>query len=136
MAKILVAGSDPVETNTRALLVEFAGYQCETAESLDEALRILTDGLIDVTIADTSICGSNPEALMLFKEAAPQTRLLLLSETAEKAPGADHVLALPCTPEDLFEAIQSLTGERSSYAAHLPQSWRPTLETLAKRKPA
>jgi len=110
MAKILVAGDDPGEMRARALVMEFAGHQCATAASLQEAVKLLGESFFDLVVTDCKLGGnSGAEIVSNLKCAAPETAVMALAENSETAGGADAVLTVPCSPEEFFQCIERLS---------------------------
>ena len=112
MAKILLAGSDRHETEVCALVMEFAGYQCTTARSLQKAQRLLRNGSIDLVMADRNLFKGDPaEGIRRLRAASAHTAVVVLTEKSEPGIKADAVLTFPCSPEEFFQAIQRVLSE-------------------------
>ena len=109
MAKILLTGLESPERDALALAIEFAAHECLTAASVGEAEAVSSACFVDVTIIiDSRGLGNDAEVVRSLKKVSPGTRILLLSYTAERVPGVDRVLMVPCAPEELFGTIQVL----------------------------
>ncbi|MFK7742810.1 MAG: sigma-54-dependent transcriptional regulator [Planctomycetota bacterium] len=80
MTKILVADPDPRAQQHLAALLAERGYDLDAAESLDAALQPVTDGQVDLILADLSLPGGGGmELLERVQQSHPETAVVLLS---------------------------------------------------------
>ena len=124
MARVLVAGSDCAEREARAVVIEFGGHRCETACSLDEAVKSLRHDCFDLVVADSQLGNSPGEIINSLKHAAPQTAVLVIQEENTTFPEGDAVLTIPCSDEDLFQRIETLVGSGRNCGRQVPSIHR------------
>ncbi|MBI4460740.1 MAG: PilZ domain-containing protein [Acidobacteria bacterium] len=105
MARILVVSSNPVDREVRALVIEFGGFSCATAGSLEEAVNLLQKAYFDLVVTDLKL-GAAPEHIVkTLKGVSPEVVVLALADGAETAASADAVVMVPCPPLDLVQHI-------------------------------
>ena len=118
MERILVVGSNPEDREVRALTIEFRGYSCATAGSLDEAENLLQKGLFDLVVTDLKLRESSPEQVVKrLKGVCPDLAVLALTESGERPEAADEVLPIPFSPEGLFHGIDLALGKLAGLRA-------------------
>lgn len=106
MARILVAGNNSADREVRALILEFGGYNCATAGSVEEAVNLLQKAFFDLVVTDLKLGGSSPEHIVrTLKAVSPEVTVIALAESGETAESADEVLPVPCSPKDLLQRI-------------------------------
>lgn len=113
MGKILVVSDDFAQMQARALLMEFAGHQCEAAGSLDEAMELLRESSFDVVVTDGKLGDKGvAEIVRSLKGASPGIIIIALNEETGTTADADAVLPIPSSYEELFECIERLSLQR------------------------
>jgi len=117
-AVILYVDSDVGARRTRKLLLESAGYQVITAETVAEAYRVFSSAPVpDLVIAEYHVAekANGIKLAAQLKAARPELPVLLLSAT-EKPADLEHVDAFVHKLEDptvLLDKVQQLLKERS-----------------------
>src|SRR5689334_9213228 len=96
MAKVLIIGSQREECDALALVLEFAGHNCDTALSLPDAMRRLKQESYDVLLADCFVDRSAEDMLRDLKAASPKSTVMVLSEDAPRRD--EEVLTHPFSP--------------------------------------
>lgn len=122
MSKILLVGNDPAKREVRALVMEFGGHRCKTAASLKEAMKLLREESFDLAVADFKPNGSSPlQIVKILKGLFPEVPLMILSESGDTVvKGADEVLAIPCSPENLLQHIKQMLSRSAIPARRRP----------------
>lgn len=111
---ILLLEDDDDLRRAYRLVLSARGLEPREAGTAREALEILEEEAPDVVVADLGLPDSDgPELLRSLRDAAPETRLLVLTgeasrETARRCRrlGADRVLVKPVDASDLEAAIR------------------------------
>ena len=104
-----MAGKELPETVARALVIEFAGYHCATASTLEEAAQLLKEELFDVVVADENLCDRGQKHIVrVLKRAGRGIAVIVLS--ADNG-SSQEGLSLPCSPQDLSECVERLVGK-------------------------
>jgi len=111
---LLVVDDSP---QTRTLLqrtLQAAGYECFTAGSVGEAVRLLEQTAVELVITDLRMPGeSGMDLVRHVRENLPRTQVMMITgyATVEGAveavkTGAEEYLAKPFTDEELFAAVE------------------------------
>ena len=132
MPKILLVGNDPTARDVRALVIEFGGHRCKTAASLKEAMKLLRGESFDLAVTHFKPNGSSPAQIVKsLKGAFPEVPLMVLSESGDTVvKGADEVLAIPCSPENLLQRIERMLSQPAIPARRRPARVAPTRESM------
>lgn len=132
MPKILLVGNDPAERDVRALVIEFGGHRCKTAASLKEAMKLLRGESFDLAVTHFKPNGSSPAQIVKsLKSAFPEVPLMVLSESGDTVvKGADEVLVIPCSPENLLQRIERMLSQLAIPARKRPARVAPTRVTM------
>ncbi|MBI3894504.1 MAG: PilZ domain-containing protein [Acidobacteria bacterium] len=106
MAKILVVCGNSADREVRALVLEFAGYSCATAGSVEEAGNLLQKAFFDLVVTDLKMGGYGPEHIIrTLKGASPEVVVIALAQSSESLELADEIVRVPCSPKDLVQRI-------------------------------
>ena len=132
MPKILLVGNNPAEREVRALVMEFGGHRCKTAASLKEAMKLLREESVDLAVTDFKPNGSSPAQIVKsLKGAFPEVPLMVLSESGDTVvKGADEVLVIPCSPENLLQRIERMLSQPAIPARKRPARVAPARVTM------
>ena len=122
MAKVLIAGSDPAVRDARALVIEFGGHRCRTANSLEEALTLLQLEPFDLIVTDFKTNGSSPEAIVKrLKAAVPEAAVMVLAEPGNIiVKAAAEMLVIPCSPDSLLQHIEQVLRKAGDHRGERP----------------
>jgi CheY-like chemotaxis protein len=113
MALVLCTGVNPVLMKTRQLILENAGHIVLSATDEREIKAVSGKQKFDVAIIGQSISSiAKVRVLDVVREHCPQARILELTrEYASQAlADADAWLQMPFEPEELVNAVNSLTS--------------------------
>ncbi len=113
MALVLCTGVNPVLMKTRQLILENAGHIVLYATDEREIKAVSRKQKFDVAIIGQSISSiAKVRVLDVVREHCPQARILELTrEYASQAlADADAWLQMPFEPEELVNAVNSLTS--------------------------
>jgi CheY-like chemotaxis protein len=111
MTKILLAGRDAIETQSRALLLEFLGHRCTTANTLQEALfNVRNDASLRLVLLDEDLLPANHaeaarEIALSLKSYAP---IVLLTKSPNSNFPADAILKTPCSIDEFTHTIAGM----------------------------
>ena len=84
MGKLLIVGNSSKERDSLALILEFAGHECGTADSIEEAGAILQKGKWQLVLADSPLDGRNPdETVRALRGVSPKAPVMFLTEEVE-----------------------------------------------------
>ncbi len=137
MARILVLGTDPPETEVLALTLEFVGYRCATQSSLQEALAFLKAEPCDAIVLHSRFSSGHPDQIVRsLKSISQQLPVILLSESDESVNAADHTLQLPCSPEDLFSCIEQILNRVTGCADNSRMGDAHRTHSLGRKPPS
>ena len=90
MAEILIVDDDDIIRETLYELLS-AKYNCDTAETAEQALLKLANGAFDVVLTDITMPGlSGSELLRRVRQLYPQTPVIMISGISDQ----DHAEAL------------------------------------------
>ena len=107
MPKILVLGDDAQETNCLVLLLQFAGYSCEPASSPEEALALLREQPYQLALKHRRFGETRfDETFRMVRAVRPEIVTAALSEGGIPEAGADEVIDVPCSVDDLLDRIE------------------------------
>ena len=122
MAKVLIAGSDPAVRDARALVIEFGGHRCRTANSLEEALTLLQLEPFDLIVTDFKTNGSSLEAIVKkLKAAVPEAAVMVLAEPGNiTVKAAAEMLVIPCPPDSLLHHIEQVLRKARDHRGERP----------------
>ena len=113
MARVLCTGVDPVLMRTRQLILESVGHTVVPASDEREIKAVCSSQKFDVAVIGQSISRKvKIRVLDLVREHCPEARILELTrEYASQAlADADAWLQMPFEPEELVNAVNSLTS--------------------------
>jgi DNA-binding NtrC family response regulator len=119
VAAILLVDSDEEQSEKLRVAMEAAGWAMLRARTHVEALDVLRDGGIDLTVVHYTT-GMDLEGLARGMERLPDPPPFALVSGALDAPeksahfGAAEFIARPFAPEDLIKAVTRLLAARSS----------------------
>jgi len=115
MARILVLAGDTTARDTRAFVMELAGYRCETASSLEEALLLLRKHSFDLIVMDSELADDGHNDIVRgLKRASPRAAVIFLARNRSRVPGeADKVVDIPCHLQGLFRSIKAVLAPRT-----------------------
>lgn len=113
-ARILIVDDDPSIRNTLKEVLARESYQVISAESGEEALRLLHDTGFDLALLDLKMSGMDGLSLMKeIRRRAPSTGVIMLTgyATLESAigalrQGAHDYLLKPCEPDVLKNSVR------------------------------
>ncbi len=122
MAKVLIAGSDPAVRDARALVIEFGGHHCRTANSLEEVLTLIQQEPFDLIVTDFKTNGSSPEAIVKRLTAAvPEAAVMVLTEPDNFiVKAAAEMLVSPCPPDSLLHHIEQVLRKAGDHRGERP----------------
>lgn len=95
---------EPDERNSKVLLASLsAGYECEDCSTFEDAAALLNSRRIGVAVVNTTPAQRSAELLDLFREASPDTVIILLSReaTGDEAIEAFRAGAFDIVPEPI-----------------------------------
>jgi two-component system, OmpR family, response regulator MprA len=106
--RLLVIDDDPIVRETLLHMLQFEGYEVQTAEGAEEAFALLQPGKFDLVITD--YCMPRMDGAQLaaaIKDRDPKQRVLMITAHAESVKGLPKgVDILLCKPF----SINSLRG--------------------------
>ena len=123
MHTVLVVDDDPLILRVVSTVLDLEAYEVVTAESAEEAMRLLPDHPVDVVVADVMMPGMDGYQLCEWirsREATADLPVVML--TARDADedrarsleaGGDAHVSKPFSPLDLIETIDRLLAKRS-----------------------
>ncbi len=120
MATVLCVDDHIGTLQTLCLLLEFAGHNCLSAASADEALILFQNNAVDLVIVDQGLPGMRGEQLArTMKAQRPVCIVMLTGDTAlEAAPASvDVLLHKPYPPEEFLKAIAACASQKTMAAA-------------------
>ena len=111
---VLLVDDDRSILRTFARILQRAGFQTETAENGEEALKKIQTNSYDIALIDIVLGDSNGlDLLPKIKETSPNTIKIMITgaDTNERRGeacknGADAYLTKPVTPEELLNVFQ------------------------------
>ena len=111
---VLLVDDDRSILRTFARILQRAGFQTETAENGEEALKKIQMNSYDIALIDIVLGDSNGlDLLPKIKETSPNTIKIMITgaDTNERRGeacknGADAYLTKPVTPEELLNVFQ------------------------------
>lgn len=110
---ILIVGHDAVLLNTRAMLLESAGYIVESAYSVEEAVRRFRAGDFDLVVACHSIPDEEREGLVeMIRDGGAATPVIFVS--INPCPDRYADLNIGNHPSVLLNAAQELLSQRKA----------------------
>ena len=135
MAKILVfSGDSSAESDALGLVMEFGGHRCTSAHSLEGVLTSLQQDSFDLVVLNLELNDGVLKGIVkLLKEACPRIAVIILSERGDIATEADEVLAIPCTPEQLFHRIQRSLEKSAGLVRQVPPARRMSPQHPSRR---
>jgi len=93
------------------------GHRClvvGSAGTVDDAIRLARDSVPDVVVVDPRLPGAEPATAFIarLREVAPAARILVLiwSDMADKASGADAYVRKTFRSHELIEAVVTTSG--------------------------
>jgi len=93
MGKLLIVGNPTMERDSLALVLEFAGHECATASSLEEAATTQQKGKYQLVLVDSGLEGSSPEeTVRALRTITPKAPVMFLTEEVE-ARKSDEVVS-------------------------------------------
>jgi DNA-binding response OmpR family regulator len=116
---ILVYGNEPVLVTTRGLILERAGYEVFTAETLANAVLAMMNHPIDLCILCQSLTGEERRRILGTARALqPEIKCVVMDFEESEAPveGTDHIRGL-VGPSTLLEAIANMLTQKASFQA-------------------
>ena len=123
MARILIIDDDEAFRSMLQELVAAAGHSVATASDGVKGARLFRAEAFDLVITDLLMsAGQGLDVIMTLRRESPQVRVIAMSADSSNTQfylemasrlGAHRVLAKPFTPQELYEAIASLTGGKS-----------------------
>ncbi|HEY7680841.1 MAG TPA: tetratricopeptide repeat protein [Terriglobia bacterium] len=121
MAKILIAEKHSAERDALALVMDFAGHQCTSAGSLQEAENALQKEGFDLVLADAALGANDPEQIVKrLKAASPRVAVMVVSDEVV-APGAEEVVTLARSPAENLSQRFSTISRGEEFVLLLPQ---------------
>ena len=109
MARILVLGDDPAETNVLALIMEFAGQRCTTIDSLQGAVSLLQTKSFDLVAAGLRLNGSRLEDVVKsLQSVSSEVLVMVITENSKSAQKAERLHAVPLSREELLSWLTML----------------------------
>ena len=106
MARILILGKPSSEREGLALFMEFVGHECSSADSLQDALRLLAEDSFHLVLADPAVGDATSEQMLQsLKGAASSAMVMILAEESASATGTEAVITSPLT------SVQSVTPQ-------------------------
>jgi DNA-binding response OmpR family regulator len=96
MGKLLIVGNPSKERDSLALVLEFAGHECATAGTLEEAGAYARRGKYQLVLADSPLEGRSPEeTVQALRAVAPKAPVMFLTEEVEPRSKSDEVVSGP-----------------------------------------
>jgi len=84
MGKLLIVGNPSTERDSLALVLEFAGHECATAGTVEEAETILRKGKWQLVLAESPLDGRSPEeTVRALRRVSPKAPVMFLTEEVE-----------------------------------------------------
>jgi CheY-like chemotaxis protein/HPt (histidine-containing phosphotransfer) domain-containing protein len=121
--KVLVVDDDAIMRELLTALLGIEGYEVQTAESGEEALKLLASGAeLDIILADLHMPGLHgPELVERLNRARPWNTLLIAMSGSklknEHAGLFGAFLQKPFTVEDFVQAIETAKGQTAAAEA-------------------
>ncbi len=137
MANILLVGNDPAEREVLGLVIEFGGHRCRVAVSLQEAVKLLKGETFDLVVTDIKQDRrSSKQIAKGLKAASAKAAVMILTESGDTdAKEADAIVAIPCSPVNLLQRIESALRKAADPANKKPsqREKRPSAESPWRR---
>jgi len=121
--RILIVDDEEVIRATLCQIMNHAGYECSTAGSGEEALRVLNDKKVDVVITDIKMPGMNGFALTETIKQKHHADVIIITgyggqfsyeEAMDK--GASDFALKPVRPKELIARLRRVLRERALLA--------------------
>ena len=117
MRNILVIAAVSTERQGRAFAIEMAGYDCATAASLPEAVRLLRNSSFDLVVTEPVLEGFElGQIVKSLKKACPNVVVMVIYHPADTNTvlHADISVAIPCSPEKFQSSIRRALSKKGS----------------------
>jgi CheY-like chemotaxis protein len=122
---ILVVDDEPYVCDAVRMMLAFDGHKVETAGNGKAALAVFAKGKFDLVVTDYAMPGMKGDELAAaIKALAPGQPVVLITAYAEMLKsaenpltGVDFIVSKPFLLENLREAIEKTTGDKSSTAS-------------------
>ena len=116
---LLVDDEEAILDSVESLLKQF-GYRCQKARNADEAMPILRQEQVDISILDIAMPGGSGLELIEFMHThCPDTGIIMLSGLTSRSSvveslrgGADDFLVKPTTSDELMASIKRVSERR------------------------
>lgn len=84
MGKLLIVGTPSRERDSLALVLEFAGHECATVSTIEEAETTIRKGNYQLVLAESPLEGRSPEeTVRALRAVSAKTPVMFLMEEAE-----------------------------------------------------
>jgi CheY-like chemotaxis protein len=121
MAKVLVVGKPQAERDGLVLVLEFAGHECATADSTQEAAKLIPQKSFDLVLADTTLGVSNPsEFVRSIKQLSSGLSVMVLTDDAQPT-RSESAITHPYSPTRDLATDFSAVGRKEAFMVLLPE---------------
>ena len=125
-AKVLVVDDEPAILMTLKKILQYAGYEVQTAQSGREGLNVFQQRQWDLVTLDRSMPDMNGEEVATkMKQMAPNVPIIMITgftNAVVRPELFDAVVAKPFRPAELLERFAQALGKHSGGTGPLPQS--------------
>jgi len=122
MGKLLIVGNPSKERDSLALVLEFAGHECATASSIEEAEATQRKGKYQLVLADSPLDGRSPEeTVQALRAVVPKAPVMFLTEEVEPRSKSDEVVSGPQLAGDNAATSFSVVSLGEALAVLLPK---------------
>lgn len=125
MGKLLIVGNQSNERDSLALVLEFAGHECETASSVEEAGTILRKGKWQMVLADSPLDGRSPEeTVRALRGVSSKAPVMFLTEEVEPRKSEEVLSGTQPVGENVTILSVVSLGEALSVLLPKPEAFR------------
>ena len=121
MPRILIVDDDPAVRSTLANVIASAGFEVLAADGGKQAMDLLRDNEVDLTIIDIFMPGvDGMEFIIRVRRQSPDAKIIAISGGGEfnmqnvldiaDVVGAERTLSKPFGPDDLLRAVREVLG--------------------------
>jgi tetratricopeptide (TPR) repeat protein len=135
MGRLLIVGNPSQERDSLAIILEFAGHECEMASTLEEVGAFIRNGNFQLVLADSPLGDRGlEETVLALRRVAPRAPVMFLTEEVDPRLKSDEVVsatqpigdnvATPISLVSLGEALAVLLPKPEAFRqlAQLPQT--------------
>ena len=127
MGRLLIVGNPSQERDSLALILEFAGHECTTADTLEEAGAFARKDTYQLVLADSPVGNrSLEETARALRSAAPMAPVMFLTEEIDPRLKPDEVVSGPQpVGENVGTPISAVSlGEALAVLLPKPEAFR------------